>query len=193
MEINLSILVEKLKKGDSNAFEKLFELYGKRLYFFSLGYLKSKEEAEEIVQEVFYKIWKNRESLNPELSFQSYLFKIAYRQIRDLIIKNNREQAYLHEIVEVSLEPGDELENRTDYQSLLELAENLISGLPPRQKEIIIMRKKEGIPVKEIAGILGITPKTVENHLTIALKSLKSGLEKENLAGLLFFLLFLKK
>lgn len=184
--------VAALKKGDPHAFDELFHLYGKRLYHFSLGYLKSKPEAEEVVQEVFLKIWNNRESLKTECSFQAYLFTIAYRHIRDLFLKISREQAYRHQIVEASLHFNDELDERTNFQSLLELVDQLIDELPPRQKEIVVLRKKEGIPVKEIAEKLGISPKTVENHLTEAMKSLRRGLGNESGAGLLFFLLFLK-
>jgi len=70
---------------------------------------------------------------------------------------------------------------------LLEKVESLIQKLPKRQKEILLKRKKEGISVKEIASQLGISPKTVENHLTEAIKNLKSGLGKDEISGMLFF------
>jgi RNA polymerase sigma-70 factor (ECF subfamily) len=74
---------------------------------------------------------------------------------------------------------------------LLELVEKLIDTLPPRQKEILLLKKKQGLPAKEIAGILGISPRTVEKHLSEALKYLKRKLSEEHIAGLLFFSLFL--
>lgn len=90
--------VAELKNGNSLAFDELFRVYGKRMYHFSLGYLKSKTDAEELVQEVFMKIWLNRSSLNPEFSFNAYLFKIAYRQIAERFRKLYQEQKYLHDI-----------------------------------------------------------------------------------------------
>jgi RNA polymerase sigma-70 factor (ECF subfamily) len=183
--------VSLLKEGDAKAFDQLFGHYSKRLYYFALGYLKSKEQAEEVVQDVFYKIWLNRESLKPELSFKAYIFKIAYRIIIELFQKIAQEQAYRHEIITTSLDFDNNLDERTDYHSLLELVDHIVSELPPRQKDIFTKRKKEGLSVKEIAVLLDIAPKTVENHLNEALKTIKSGLSKEKVAGLLFYLLFI--
>jgi RNA polymerase sigma-70 factor (ECF subfamily) len=181
-----------LKDDDAEAFNNLFGQYAKRLFYFSLGYLKSKHEAEEIVQEVFFKIWENRKSLNPELSFKAYVFKIAYRRINEVFRKLAHEQMYRDEVILHLLAHDNNLEERSDYHSLLELVETIVSNLPPRQKDIFTKRKQQGMSVKEIAHALGIAPKTVENHLTEALKSIKSGLIKENTAGLLFFSLFVK-
>jgi RNA polymerase sigma-70 factor (ECF subfamily) len=74
--------LKELKKGDHAAFEKVFERYSKQPYLFSLSYLKSKDAAEDIVQEVFLKIWNNRESIKTDTSFQSYLFTIALNAVR---------------------------------------------------------------------------------------------------------------
>ena len=176
-----------LKNGDTSAFDKLFSDYGKRLYFFAYGYLKSKEDAEGVVQEVFLRIWRNRKHINPDLSFKAYLFKIAYHYIIELFEQNTRHQAYRHKILEEAVEFTDETNERLNYQMLLEKVESLIKKLPTRQKEILLKRKKEGISVKEIASQLGISPKTVENHLTEAIKNLKSGLGKDEISGMLFF------
>ena len=73
-----------LRNDDVKSFDKLFSDYGKRLYHFAYGYLKAKEEAEGVVQEVFLRIWRNRKQLNPDLSFKAYLFKIAYHYILEL-------------------------------------------------------------------------------------------------------------
>jgi RNA polymerase sigma-70 factor (ECF subfamily) len=185
-------LVSELMKGNTVAFDQIFRIYGKRLYYFSLGYLKSKSEAEEVVQEVFYKIWKNRGALNPELSFKAYIFKIAYNHIQELFLKIIRERDYLNEIITSSVDNMTDMDDRMNYQSLLDLVEKLIDRLPERQKEILILRRKDGKPVKDIAAELNISPKTVENHITEAMKKLKDGLAGEHLAGILFFFLFLK-
>ena len=185
-------LVRELKNGSAKAFDEIFGFYGKRLYYFSLGYLKSEAESEEIVQEVFYKIWKNRQAINPDLSFKAYLFKIAFNHIQELFQKLNLHQAYQHEIISNSISFNNDLDNRTNYQSLLELVNKLIDSLPPRQKEILIRKRQQGQSVKEIARDLDISPKTVENTLTEALRKLKLGLESENIGGQLYYFLFLK-
>jgi RNA polymerase sigma-70 factor (family 1) len=185
--------VAALKNGNALAFDELFRIYGKRLYHFSLGYLKSKTDAEEVVQEVFMKIWHNRSSLDPELSFNAYLFKIAYRHIAERFRKINQEKKYLHDIASETLVFTADMDERTNYQSLLELVERLIQKLPERQKEVIIHRRIEGLSVADIALRLDISPKTVEHHITEALKNIKAGLDPESIAGLLFFVLFVKK
>lgn len=184
-------LISGLKAGDTESFNELFRFYGKKLYFFAFGYLKSKEEAEEVVQEVFFKIWKSRKMINQDLSFKAYLFKIAYNYIQELFLKINRERAYRHEIIQSTFESSNEMEERLDYHSLLEITEKIIDQMPQRQKEILLMKRKDGMAVKEIATILDISPKTVENHLTEALKKLKEGLANEKIAGLIFFSLFI--
>jgi RNA polymerase sigma-70 factor (family 1) len=185
--------VAALKNGNALAFDELFRIYGKRLYHFSLGYLKSKTDAEEVVQEVFMKIWHNRSSLDPELSFNAYLFKIAYRHIAERFRKITQEKKYLHDIASETLVFTADMDERTNYQSLLELVERLIQKLPERQKEVIILRRIEGLSVADIAARLDISPKTVEHHITEALKNIKAGLDPESIAGLLFFVLFVKK
>ena len=186
------ILVRALKNGDPGAFDQLFALYGKRLFHFALGYLKSREESEGVVQEVFLKIWRNRKQLNPDLSFKAYVFKIAYHHILELFEKINCRQAYQHKIIDEAITFTDESNERLNYQMLLEKVEALIQKLPLRQKEVLLKRRKEGIPVKHIAAELGISAKTVENHLTEALKNLKKGLCEEEISGLLFFMLIFK-
>ncbi|MGQ7869524.1 RNA polymerase sigma factor [Sunxiuqinia sp. sy24] len=184
-------LIRDLKEGHAKAFDQLFTKYGKRLFFFSLGYLKSEFEAEEVVQEVFYKIWKNRKSVNPDLSFKAYLFKIAFNHIQELFQKLNLQKAYQHEIINTAIVSSNELDSRTNYQSLLELVNKLIDQLPPRQKEILIRKRQHGQAINEIAKELNISSKTVENHITEALKKLKKGLSAENTSGLLYFHLFI--
>ena len=186
-----NLFISGLKAGDAESFNELFRFYGKKLYFFAYGYLKSKEEAEEVVQEVFFKIWKSRKMINQDLSFKAYLFKIAYNHIQELFLKINKEQAYKHEIINSTVNYSTEMEERMDYHSLLEITERIIDQMPPRQKEILLYKRKDGLSVKEIAVILDISPKTVENHLTEALKKLREGLANEKIAGLIFFTLFI--
>lgn len=182
-----------LTKGNQEAFRNLFGEYAKRIFVFAKGYLKSNEEAEEVVQEVFMKIWHVRATINTELSFKSYLFKITYNHVREIFLKKNRENSYKHDILDLVIDFDNRTEEKIDYHSLLELVEKLIDKLPPRQKEMIILKKKDGLPVKEIAKILGISPRTAEKHLSEALKRLKAELSEEHIAGLLFFSLFLSQ
>ncbi|SHF20816.1 RNA polymerase sigma-70 factor, ECF subfamily [Mariniphaga anaerophila] len=189
---NEILLITALKKGDTEAFNKLFFLYGSRIYHFTFGYLKSKEESEEVVQEVFLRIWKNRKSLNSDLSFQAYLFKIAYHIILVHFERASRHRAYKDKLIEESIKFSADNEERLNYQLLLEKVERLIEELPPRQKDVLVKRRKEGLSLKEIAVLLDIAPKTVENHLTEALKTIRRQLGEDNISAMLFFLMFVK-
>ena len=75
------VLVDKLQKGDLEAFDQIFKRYGNRLFGFALKYLKSKEEAEGLVQDVFLKVWEKRKKIKRESSLKSYLFTIAYHNM----------------------------------------------------------------------------------------------------------------
>ncbi|OFX30926.1 MAG: hypothetical protein A2W90_07290 [Bacteroidetes bacterium GWF2_42_66] len=185
--------VVNLKKGNKDAFRNIFEEYARRIFVFAKGYLKSNEEAEEVVQEVFIKVWNARTSINTELSFKSYLFKITFNYIRELFLKKAKENNYKHEILGSSVDFDNRTEEQIDYHSLLELVDKMIDKLPPRQKEIIVLHKKQGILVKDISIMLEISPRTVEKHLSEALKHLKQALSEEHIAGLLFFSLFLNQ
>src|SRR5665811_2551949 len=90
-------LVEKLQKGDLDAFDQFFKKYGDRLFGFAFSYLKSKEETEGLVQEVFLKIWENRKNLKKESSLKSYLFTIAYHNMCKLFRKKQIHEKFLEE------------------------------------------------------------------------------------------------
>lgn len=185
------IAVKNLKQGDVKAFDDLFNKYSPRLYNFSIKYLKSVEEAEEVVQEVFLYIWDKREGLKPDSSFNAYIFTIAYNIIKKYFIKKSRDNAYKDDLIYALLQQENNLDQTIDYKFLLEKVELIINSLPNRRKEIFIKRKYNGLSVKQIADELGISPNTVENQLASAQKQILNELQKEKLAGLIFFMLFI--
>lgn len=184
------LAVENLQQGDVNAFDDLFKKYSSRLFSFSLKYLKSNEEAEEVVQEVFLYIWNKRDGLKPDQSFNAYIFTIAYNIIKKYFLKKARDNAYKDDLIYSLLQQENKLDQIIDYKFLLEKVENYIEALPQRRKEIFIKRKYDGLSVKQIAEELGISPNTVENQLASAQKQIQEELKREKLAGLLFFILF---
>ena len=184
------LAVKNLKKGDIKAFDDLFSKYSSRLLSFSLKYLKSNEEAEEVVQEVFLYIWDKRDGLKPEQSFNAYIFTIAYNIIKKYFLKKSKENAFKDDLIYSLLQQENKLDQVIDYKFLLEKVELYINALPKRRKEIFIKRKYDGLSIKQIAEELGISPNTVENQLATAQKQIHEELKKEKLAGLLFFMLF---
>ena len=182
-----------LKDGDKQAFNQLFHFYNQKLYYFAKGYLKSEKEAEEIVQETFLKIWERREQIDPDLSINAYLFKIAFNFIQKRLIKNLKEEEFKHDLAAELVNFDDHTSNMLNYHFLLDHINRLIDELPPRQKEIVELRKLENYSFKEISEKLSISSKTVEAHLTAALKFLKERLKSEKFDDLLLFALTFRK
>ena len=188
-----SELVKGLKKDNHSSFQKLFELYSKPLYQFSLSYLKSKEDAEGVVQEVFLKIWNNRKTLKTDTSIKSYLFTIALNTIRKQFNKQSKLNEVKHDILLDLSKNKSIFDDRDDYQELLEKLEELIQQMPEKRKQVFIQKKLEEKSLKEIAQELDISTKTVEYHITEAMKFLKEEFEKLQIKGMIFFHLFVKK
>ena len=187
------LAVRDLKHGNAKAFDDLYNKYSQRLYNFSIKYLKSGEEAEEVVQEVFLYIWEKKEGLKPDASFNAYIFTIAYHIIKKHFIKKSRENAFKDEQIYLLLQEDNKLDQQIDYKFLLGKVESIINSFPERRKEIFVKQKYEGLPVKQIAADLGISPNTVENQLAAARKQIQEELQQEKLAGLLFFVLFISR
>ncbi len=182
-------LILMLQKGNVVAFDSLFEVYSQKLFGFALKYFKNETDAEELVQEVFIKIWENRHSLKTELSFKSYLFTIALNQIR----KHFNKKAVSLRYIEKLLQETDDLNNEgqaDDYETVILQINKLIEQMPLRRQEIFRKSKLEGKSSKEIAAELNISPGTVDNQVSEALRFIRTQLKAENIAVLLFVFLF---
>jgi RNA polymerase sigma-70 factor (family 1) len=183
-------LVVSLQKGDVEAFDLIYAKYSGKLYAFGLKYLRSKEEAEELVQSVFLKLWENHKNLRKELSFKSYLFTIAYNDICKLFRKRNYKQRFISETIYENSQLSSESEEELDYKSLLERVQKIIEKLPERQKSIFVKSRQEGKSSKEIAEEVGLTSGTVDNYISESLKFIRIRLRNEDFALLLFVSLF---
>lgn len=184
------LTVKNLKRGDVKAFDELFNKYSQRLYNFALKYLKSEEEAEDIIQEVFLYIWDKHEGLKPDSSFNGYLFTIAHNIIKKHFNAKSKDNAFKDDLVYEALKQDNNLDRIIDYKLLLDKVESIIDALPDRRRKIFLKRKYEGLSIKQIAEELNISPNTVENQLATAQKQILNELQKQKLAGLLFFMLF---
>lgn len=182
-----------MKNGSTSAFEQLFGIYSQKLYRFSLSYLKSEAEAEEIVQNVFLKLWENRDKLRNETSFQSYLFTIAFNAIRKHFNQKVRDDHFRTNLLELLSDENPAIENHPDFETLLARLDELIDRMPERRREIFLKRKKEGKSVREIALDMEISPKTVENQITEAMNYLKKEFGSDRISEMLFFCIFLEK
>ena len=185
-----NILVEKLQKGDIESFDSIYNKYSGKLYAFGLKYLKSTDEAEELVQSVFLKVWENYRNLKKESSFKSYLFTIAYNDMCKLFRKRNYQQKYIGDSIYENSESCVEMEDKIHFQSALDLVQKIIDKLPERQKTVFVKSRFEGKSTKEIAEEIGLTPGTVDNYISEALKFISRRLPGEKLPAILLFSLF---
>ncbi|MDJ1485167.1 RNA polymerase sigma-70 factor [Cytophagaceae bacterium YF14B1] len=174
-----------LKQGSQHAFDCLFKKYAKKVMSFLIKFLRSEEEAKDALHDIFLKIWENRESLNENLSFNSYLFTIARNQALHILRDKKLHEQKLALVLSNSDEADQSTETSVEYTDLSNHYTQLVDRLPVKRKLIYNLSRKEGMSYFEIADYLNISVKTVEGQMSAALKFLK-----ENLLRLSIFLYF---
>ncbi len=168
-----------LKKGSSDDFEKLFNMYGAKLYHFVLKLSSgNKYLAEEMVQRTFIKIWETHTSVNPDKSFISYLCTIAKNMLVNEYEHQTVEYIYREYILQFYPNAENDTEKQVNKNLLEEFIDNLIEKLPPARKQVYVLSKKEMLSNKEIANKLQISESTVQTQLAKAVSFMKEHLTK---------------
>ena len=164
-----------VRNGSEKAYQELYEQWVSRLYGFVFQYLKSKDATDDVVQETFLRIWSNRANLNPDVSFKSYLFTIAYH----FLLKEMRRQLnnpLMEDYVEYLNRSSTVIavaESLMCYDHFVNALEKGKQHLSPRQRIIFEMNKEYGMSISEISEKLSITNQVVRNQLYMALKILR--------------------
>ena len=166
---NDSQLVIRLRDGDGKAFEKLFHKYNQKLYNFCYHMLRSKHEAESMVQNVFMKIWENRHMLDESLSFNSYLYKIAKNKVYNEFRSRLNQRYYREYLVEYAETFDNTVEKEINFSEFDQLLKDLMERLPERRKQIFLLSREEGLTYREIAEKLAISENTVDTQIRKAL------------------------
>ena len=182
-------LVKLLQRGNAEAFDSLFEVYSSKLFGFAFKYFRNETDAEELVQDVFVKVWENRQTLKSEHSFKSYLFTIALNQIRKYFNKKAASLRYLESLQSDTF--SSEQANTDNFEAALQKLNLIIDQMPARRREIFIKSKLEGKSSKEVATELNISPGTVDNQVSEALKFIRNQMNSGNVDLVLFVFLFL--
>ena len=172
------------------AFDVLYKKYSKRLYRFGFSIIKSQEETENLMQDVFLNLWENRHKVEKDSSIKSYIFTIAYNSAISIIRKKAKESQfveYLKSIQKINQEP---VNVEVEYNELTNKLDEIIKELPQRQKEVYLMHRVEGLKYNEIAERLNISINTIENHMSRALKTIREKLGNYSLIAILFWYLF---
>jgi len=182
------VLFKRITEGDEKAFEMLFHAYYANLCRFATGIISDDGNAEEIVQDLFVKIWEKRTQLTIDSSIKNYLYRAVKNQCINVIKHSNIVAQHIS-----SRQTEKEMEVQPDEHFLAtELAQKIeesIASLPEKRREIFRLSREEGLKYREIAEKLNISTKTVEAQMGLAIKTLREKL-KHHITFLMLFLCF---
>ena len=177
------LLLRRLREGDMGSYETLFHRYYPAFFSFAKGMLKDAGAAEDIIQNVFMKIWIHREALDETMSIKNYIYVLSKREIFNYFrAKYNTHMVLTEDMVTGEQSSGND-ESHTDYRELREAVQSVINTMPPKRRSVFCLSRFKSLTNQEIADKLGISIRTVEKHIELALRTFK-----EQLGG--FFTLF---
>jgi len=190
-EYNLIKLVKGLVNGDKKALDEIYLFYYPRLYSFAKGFLKVEDDINDILQDVFIKLWENRKKIKNTETFNGWIFTIT----KNGIISYFREKIKLNKfelrVKEMATSEAYLLDDKTEYKDIKEKVDQLINQLPDKRKQVFKLSREQGLSHKEIANQLGISIKTVEDHITHASKFLRAHLKALDILTLLYLAIFI--
>lgn len=171
-------LYQAIKDGDQRAFKKFYDECFDKVYIYLSSRGIRSDVAEDLIQKAFIYIWENRDKIKPDLSLHAYLFRIAYTRML-----NHLKSVETNDRDELKIEQSDETPlDKLQFNDLQESIVAAIQKMPERRRSVFEHCFLNEFTYKETAEILKITPKTVENHMALALKDLRASLKnfKEN-------------
>jgi RNA polymerase sigma-70 factor (family 1) len=166
-----SLLVSDMQSNNRSAFEKIYNRYWSKLYLSAYHILRNKEASEDIIQEIFVSLWIKRGHTSVD-NLSNYLFTSVRFQVFKAIRDGKLRTDLLHD-TDLLVSPHN-AENTLTEKEIEQRLDESIRLLPEKCREIFILSRKEQLSVKEIAARLNISPKTVENQITIALRRLRT-------------------
>lgn len=173
---NESQLIARLHNNDKSALTTLYNMYWQPLYISAYNLLKDKEACEDVIQDVFINIWKNREKIQVNVSIKSYLYACVRYQVYDKFRKNKKLlRTELLEGFETRLQYNTP-ETEIIYQELVQQIKSIVENLPTKCRKVYRLSREEELSHKEISKRLNISTKTVESHITKALNMLRTAM-----------------
>lgn len=171
-------LVIRLIDGDEDAFCELYAAYKNRLLYFAMKFVKSREFAEDIFQDAFTVVWQSRRFINPDASFSSYLYTIVRNRILNQIRDMSNEDQLKEHILSQAVDASNDTKSEILLNDLKEIIGRALEQLTPRQREVFKMSRDLQMSHKEIADALGVSVNTVQEHISVSLKVIRSYLTK---------------
>jgi RNA polymerase sigma-70 factor (ECF subfamily) len=172
----VNIQIEKMKAGDRESFNQVFRRYYSPMVRFCIRYVADSDIASEIVQDLFVKLWSNREKISFNTSFESYMLTSVRNSALTYI---NKERSHAEANLRVFSEESDNTDPSETLQSnnLEESYRKILKDMPEKRREVFLASRYDGLKYSEIAEKLGISQKTVEAQMSAAIKQLKDGLK----------------
>lgn len=173
------MFIKQLKEDSHSAFAWIYNKYWSQVYNFCRLYINSSEDAKEITQQVFIKVWEARRLIKENENFKGFLFIITRNLVFNLNKKTFNENFYKLSVLAAfdGKEEGYEIEEEIATVQLKEFIDELINALPPRQREVFLLSREQHLSYKEISLRLHISEKTVEHHITKAMRAIKTNLK----------------
>jgi RNA polymerase sigma-70 factor (family 1) len=189
--LNEIALLARIARGDERAFREVFDHYQRYIFTFAQKITRSSSDAEEIVQDIFLKIWFNRDQLLTIENFGAYLNRLVRNQALNLL----RHEAVVSKVkTEMELTSSDNdlgTQQTLDYKETKELLDDVLSRLPEQQRRVYALCHLEGLKYDEAAVQLNISPDTVHYHMKLALATIREHFKRHALVYSALFLIFL--
>ncbi|MFB2120942.1 RNA polymerase sigma factor [Parapedobacter sp. 2B3] len=184
-------LLMQLREGNVKAFEQLYFAYSKRLYGNIWKMVKSAEVAEEILQEVFQRVWERRTRIDVDKSFKSFLFTIAKHLVCDFFYQQTKRRDIEAYLVVTSSELYQHIDEELAYKESESILSKAIDQLPLQRRKVYTLCKIEGKSYEEAGKILGISTSTISDHIVKATKSLKLHYQGVHVVSMLLAFIFI--
>jgi len=170
-------LLLSISRGNKKAFRELFDRFHNEIFSVAMKFTGEKHASEDAVQEIFFKLWINREKLPAILNLNGYIHKVVRNYLFNYLRKIANEQALIKKIAPVKLIPSNnEITDALYYKELDSLVKTAVDQLPPQQKKVYNYSRMDGMKHEEIAAAMGISRSTVKGHIGEALKHIKAAI-----------------
>ena len=171
------LLITQIKKGDIKAFEQLFRLYYSSLCWYATSIVGNRETAEEIIEELFYTIWKEKERLNIFRSVKSYLYTATWNGCLQYHRQRQKDEEMQKKMQQTTPICTSSPEEEAEFEELQKVIDKCLNQMPERCRHIFLLHRDEGLKYTEIATRLDISVKTVEANISKALALLRKEIE----------------
>ncbi len=188
--INEKNLLQQVSEGNEQAFRQLFDTYKNKLYFYILKITESEDVAEDVVQNIFLKLWINRANLIQIQNLNAYLYRMSHNYAINGLKRMARETLALAEIIKQEAKSYNSADENVIHKDVQQLLNKAIEQLPTKQKLVFKMSWNEGLKQEEIAQRLNISILTVKKHKGEALRKIRENIHTlYGLSGLIFYVI----